>query len=275
MSILHAIIFGIIEGVTEFLPISSTGHLTIAEKLLGYHIDDVGITAFTAIIQVGAIFATVLYFWKDIIRVGAAWLGGIFGGKKDTADYRLGWGIIVGSIPIAVIGLLFKHQIETGLRSLWFVAFALIAWSGVMYWAENSAAQNRHEKSTTWKDALFIGIAQCIALIPGVSRSGATISAGLYRGFDRMTATRLSFFLAIPALIAAGALEAVTRVGDVSTSVGWTPTIVGTIVSFISAYFVVAWLLKFIATHSYKSFIGYRVGLGVLLIVLLITGVIS
>jgi undecaprenyl-diphosphatase len=275
MSILHAIIFGIIEGITEFLPISSTGHLTIAEKLLGYQIDDVGITAFTAIIQVGAILATILFFWKDIIRVGAAWLSGIFGGTKDSADYRLGWGIIIGSIPIAVIGLLFKDQIETGLRSLWFVAIALIAWSGVMYWAETNPRQNRHEKSTTWRDALFIGIAQCIALIPGVSRSGATISAGLFRGFDRMTATRLSFFLAIPALLAAGALEAATRVSDVSSSVGWTATIVGTVVSFISAYFVIAWLIKFIATHSYKSFIAYRVALGVLLMVLLTTGVIS
>lgn len=275
MSILHAIIFGIIEGVTEFLPISSTGHLTIAEKLLGYQINDVGITAFTAIIQVGAILATVLFFWKDITRVGAAWFKGVFGGHKDNADYRMGWGIIIGSIPIAVIGLLFKDQIETGLRSLWFVAAALILWSGVMYWTETRAPQNRHEKSTTWKDTLFIGVAQCIALIPGVSRSGATISASLYRGFDRMTATRLSFFLAIPALLAAGALEAVTRMGDVSNSVGWTPTLVGTVVSFISAYFVVAWLIKFIATHSYKSFIVYRLALGGVLIVLLATGVIT
>jgi undecaprenyl-diphosphatase len=275
MSILHAIIFGIIEGITEFLPVSSTGHLTIAEKLLGYQIDDVGITAFTAIIQVGAILATVLFFWKDIVRVGAAWFKGIFGGPKDTADYRLGWGIIIGSIPIAIVGLLFKDQIETGLRSLWFVAAALILWSGVMYWTETNARQNRHEKSTTWRDTLFIGVAQCIALIPGVSRSGATISASLFKGFDRMTATRLSFFLAIPALLAAGVLEAVTRAGDVSQSVGWTPTLIGTVISFVSAYFVVAWLLKFIATHSYKSFIVYRLVLGAVLIVLLASGVIS
>lgn len=275
MSILHAILLGLIEGITEFLPVSSTGHLTIAEKLLGYQIDNVGVTAFTAIIQMGAILATVLFFWKDIIRVGSAWLSGIFGGKKDTPDYRLGWGIIIGSIPIAVIGLLFKDQIETGLRSLWFVAGALIVWSGVMYFAEKYAPQNKHEKQTTWRDTLFIGVAQCIALIPGVSRSGATISASFLRGFDRVTATRLSFFLAIPALLAAGTLEAVTRASDVSSSVGWKAVIIGTAVSFISAYFVVAWLLKFIATHSYKSFILYRVGLGVLLIVLLITGVIS
>src|SRR6202008_589602 len=172
MSIIHAIIFGIIEGITEFLPISSTGHLTIAEKLLGYQIDDVGVTAFTAIIQVGATVATLLYFRSDIVRVAKAWLGGIFGGKRDTPDYRLGWGIIIGSIPIAVIGLAFKDQIETGLRSLWYVAIALIVWGLVMYFAEKHAPQNRHEKSTTWKDALFIGVFQCLALIPGVSRSG-------------------------------------------------------------------------------------------------------
>jgi undecaprenyl-diphosphatase len=275
MSIIHAIIFGIIEGITEFLPISSTGHLTIAEKLLGYDIEDPALTAFTAFIQVGATLATVLYFRKDIWRVLTAWLKGITGGSRDNPDYRMGWGIIVGSIPIAVVGLAFKHQIETGLRSIWFVAWALILWSLVMYWAEKHASQKRHEKSTTWRDTLFVGVAQCIALIPGVSRSGATISASFMRGFDRMTATRLSFFLSIPALIAAGILEAVTKASDISERVGWRPTIVATIVSFVVAYIAVAWLLKFIATHSYQSFIVYRVGLGVALMVLLVTGVIS
>jgi undecaprenyl-diphosphatase len=144
-----------------------------------------------------------------------------------------------------------------------------------MYWAEKHATQRRAEKSTTWKDTLFVGIAQCIALIPGVSRSGATISAGFLRGFDRMTATRLSFFLSIPALIAAGILEAVTKASDISERIGWQPTLVATFVSFVVAYVAVAWLLKFIATHSYKSFIVYRVGLGVLLMVLLTTGVIT
>ncbi len=275
MSIIHAIILGIIEGITEFLPISSTGHLTIAEKLLGYQIDDPALTAFTAFIQVGATLATVLYFRKDIVRVLVAWFKGITGGSKDTPDYRMGWAIIVGSIPIAIVGLAFKSQIETGLRSLWYVAWALILWSLVMYWAERNATQKRHEKSTTWKDTLFVGVAQCIALIPGVSRSGATISAGFLRGFDRMTATRLSFFLSIPALIAAGILEAVTKASDISERIGWQPTIVATVVSFVVAYIAVAWLLKFIATHSYKSFIVYRVALGVLLMALLATGVLE
>ena len=275
MSILHAIILGIIEGITEFLPISSTGHLTIAEKLLGYQIEDPALTAFTAFIQVGATLATVLYFRSDLWRVATGWWRGITGGAKNTTDYRMGWAIIVGSIPIAVVGLTFRHQIETGLRSLWLVAWALILWSLVMYWAEKHASQKRSEKSTTWKDTLFVGIAQCIALIPGVSRSGATISAGFIRGFDRMTATKLSFYLSIPALMAAGILEAVTRADDISRQVGWTPTIVATVVSFVVAYIAVAWLLKFIATHSYKSFIVYRVALGLVLIVLLSSGVIE
>ena len=275
MSILHAIILGLIEGITEFLPVSSTGHLTIAEKLLGYNINDLGVTAFTAIIQVGATVATVLYFRRDIWRVGQAWIRGIFGGSRDTADYRLGWGIIIGSIPIALIGIAFKDQIETGLRSLWYVAIALIGWGLVMYWAEKTARQTRGEESTTWRDTLFVGVLQCLALIPGVSRSGATISAGLFRGFDRVAATRLSFFLAIPALLAAGALEAVTRAGDISNSVGWKATGIATVVTFASAYFVVAWLLKFIATHSFRSFIVYRIGLGVLLVVLLASGVLK
>ena len=275
MNYLDAIIFGIIEGITEFLPISSTGHLTIAEKWLGYDINDPAMTAFTAFIQIGATLATVLFFRRDIWRVITAWVGGIFGGDRKSVDYRMGWAIIVGSIPIAVIGLLFKNQIETGLRSLWFVAIGLIVWSGVMYVAERFASQKRSEDTTTWKDTLFVGIMQCIALVPGVSRSGATISASLFRGFDRMAATRLSFFLSIPALLAAGVLQAFTRADDISARVGWAPTLVATVVSFFVAYVAVAWLLKYISTHTFKAFIVYRLVLGIGLVVLLSTDVIS
>lgn len=274
MDILHAILFGIIEGITEFLPVSSTGHLTILEELLGYDINDPAMTAFTAFIQIGATLATVWYFRKDIWRVITSWVHGISGGDKDTPDYRIGWAIIVGSIPIAVIGLLFKDHIETTLRSMWVVAISLLGWSLVMYLTEKYARQNRKEKSTTWKDTLFIGFVQCIALIPGISRSGATISASFFKGFDRVTATRLSFFLSIPALMAAGILQAITRADDISIQIGWLPTLVATVVSFGVAYVAVAWLLKFIATHSFRSFIAYRVALGSLLVVLLTTGVI-
>jgi undecaprenyl-diphosphatase len=276
MSIIHAILFGILEGITEFLPISSTGHLTIAEKMLGYSIDDPDITAFTAIIQVGAVLATLLFFRRDIWRISKAWVQGVLNrDKRGTDDYRFGWAIILGSLPIGIIGFLFKDQIETTLRSLWVVAGALLLWSAVMWFADRAPKQNRHEQDVRWRDTLIIGITQCLALIPGVSRSGATMSAGLLRGFDRVTVTKLSFFLSIPALLAAGALQALTKADDISNGVGWAPTLIATVVSFAVAYVAVAWLLKFIAKHTYSVFIVYRVVLAVILIVLLATNTIA
>jgi undecaprenyl-diphosphatase len=275
MGILEAILLGIIEGVTEFLPVSSTAHLTIAENLLGFSVKDADIVAFTAIIQIGAIVAALLYFRKDIWRIVSGWLKGLFARGERGADYRFGWAVIIGSIPIAVIGLAFKDQIENGVRSLWLVAAALIIWSGVMWLADRTARQNRHEKDTTWRDTFIIGLTQCLALIPGVSRSGATISAGLFRGLDRVAVTRLSFFLAIPALLAAGLLEAASRWDQVSQGVGWTATLVATGVSFVVAYASIAWLLNFVAKHSFNVFVIYRVALGVLLIILLAAGTIS
>lgn len=276
MGILEAIIFGIVEGVTEFLPVSSTGHLTITEKLLGFPIDDKGITAFTAVIQVGAILATVVYFRKDIWEIITSFLQGLVKpAARTTTGYRMGWGVIIGSIPIAVIGLLFKDQIETTLRSLWFVGIALVGWSGVMYYADRVATQKRPEASITWKDTLIIGVVQCLALIPGVSRSGATMSAGLLRGIDRVAVTRLSFFLAIPALLAAAALEVVSKSSDISNGPGWTATLVATVVSFIVAYASVAWLLKYVSKHDYSVFIKYRIVAGVILLSLLASGLVS
>jgi undecaprenyl-diphosphatase len=275
MNLLHALLFGIIEGITEFLPISSTGHLTIVEKLLGYSITDPDITAFTAVIQVGAVLATLLFLRKDVARIVPAWLRGLTDPGKRGADYQFGWAIIIGTVPIAVIGLLFKDQIETTLRSLWFVAFALLLWSGVMWFADRQAKQTRHQADTTWKDTLIIGLVQCLALIPGVSRSGATMSAGLLRGFDRVTVTKLSFFLSVPALLAAGTLQAISKADQISEGVGWTATILATVVSFIVAYLSVTLLLRFIARHTYTVFIVYRVILALILIGLLSTGVIA
>ncbi len=276
MQVWHAIILGVIEGITEFLPISSTGHLTIAEKMLGYSISDSSITAFTAIIQSGAVLATVVYFWKDISRVLTAWIRGLFVNKyRKNSDYKYGWAIIIGSIPIAIIGILFKDEIETVLRSLWFVAIALILWSLVMWWADKKAKQNLHEEDITWRDTLAVGIAQCLALIPGVSRSGATMSAGLLRNFDRVAVTKLSFFLSIPALSAAGILQIISKHSVIGASVGWTATIIATLISFVVAYISVAWLLKFVAKHDYSVFIWYRVIVGVLLLIALATNFIS
>jgi undecaprenyl-diphosphatase uppP len=276
MQVWHAIILGVIEGITEFLPISSTGHLTIAEKMLGYCISDSSITAFTAIIQSGAVLATVVYFWKDISRVLMAWIRGLFVNKyRKNSDYKYGWAIIIGSIPIAIVGILFKDEIETVLRSLWFVAIALILWSLVMWWADKKAKQNLHEEDITWRDTLAVGIAQCLALIPGVSRSGATMSAGLLRNFDRVAVTKLSFFLSIPALSAAGILQIISKHSVIGASVGWTATIIATLISFVVAYISVAWLLKFVAKHDYSVFIWYRVIVGVLLLIALATNFIS
>lgn len=276
MELLHAIILGIVEGVTEFLPISSTGHLTITEKLLGYQVNAAGITAFTAVVQIGAIAAAVLYFWKDIVRIVTAWLAGLFDAeKRREADYRMGWFVVIGSIPVAVVGLLLKHTIETTFRGLWVVAVGLILWSAVMYAADRYGRETRNEKDLTWKDGLFMGAIQCFSLIPGVSRSGATISAGLFRDIDRVTATRMSFFLGIPALAAAGGLEAVTQAKNISLHVGWTPTILGIVVSFIVGYFSIAWLLKFVSHHNFTPFVIYRVGLGAAIVVLLLNGVLT
>lgn len=275
MGILEAILLGIIEGFTEFLPISSTAHLTIAEKALGYSVDDPAYVAFTAIIQIGAILATLIFFRQDIIKILRAWLTGLVDVSKRGRDYKFGWAVIVGSIPIGIVGLVFKDQIETGVRSLWLIAAALILWSGVMWLADKTAKLNCHEDKVDWRDTLIIGLTQCLALIPGVSRSGATISAGLFRGLDRTAATRLSFFLAIPALLAAGLLEAFTRAGDISSGVGWAATITATIASFIVAYATIAWLLRYVSRHGFGIFIYYRVGLGILLIVLLSTGAIA
>ena len=273
----QAIILGIIEGITEFLPISSTGHLTIAEKLMGMPLDDTSLTAFTAIIQIGAIAAAIVYFWSDIWRVLSAWWQGLWWKRaRRKFDYKYGWAIIIGSVPIAVAGLAFKDEIETVLRSLWFVAGALIIWSGAMWLADRRARDNqRGEKDTTWKDTLVIGLGQCLALVPGVSRSGATISVGLLRGFDRVTVTKLSFFLGIPALVAAGLLQVVTEYQHIAGGVGWGATITATVVSFVVGYASIAWLLKFVASNDFRVFIWYRLGLGLLIVALLAGGVVS
>lgn len=275
MGLLEAIILGVVEGITEFLPVSSTAHLTITEKLFGEPINDPGVVAFTAIIQIGAVLATLVYFRKDIWRLIKGWIAGLLNAKQRGVDYRFGWAVIIGSIPIGVIGLLFKDQIENGVRSLWLVSLALILWSGVMWLADRTAKQDRHEKDTTWRDTLIIGCAQCIALIPGVSRSGATLSAGLFRGLDRVAVTRLSFFLSIPALLAAGALEAVSHSDKISQGVGWPATLVATIISFAVAYAAIAWLLNYVAKHSFSLFIYYRVALGLVLMLLLAFGLVQ
>ncbi len=256
---LDAVLLGIVEGLTEFLPVSSTGHLTIAEKLLGLEVDDPAVTAFTAIIQLGAIVATFLYFWKDIARLAAAWGRGLVSAPaREHHDHRFAWYVIAGSIPVGVVGFALKDVIAGPLRSLWVVAAGLIVWSAVMYVAEARGRRKYTEKDLT--------------LLPGVSRSGATISAGLLQDIDRVTATRLSFFLAIPALTGAGLFE----LKDVDTSVvGWGELGVGTLISFVVAYASIAWLLRFVARHPITVFVGYRVVLGLGVMAALVAGWLS
>ena len=270
MNILQSIILGIVEGLTEFLPVSSTGHLTIASDLMGLNIADPAVTAYTAVIQVGAIVAVLIYFWRDIVRLLTAWVRGLFNPALRTLpDYRMAWLVIIGSIPIVIVGFVGRDLIKGPFRSLWVVAFALIIWGGVMLYAERVAKQDRPEADLNLTDALLIGFAQCLALIPGVSRSGATISVGLMRGLDRVAATRLAFFLGIPALLGAGVYELPSALG---AGVGAVPTIVGTVVSFVVAYASVAWLMKYVSRHPITGFVWYRWALGAVLIAALAFG---
>ncbi|GAA1786352.1 MAG: undecaprenyl-diphosphate phosphatase [Actinobacteria bacterium] len=272
LSYFDAIVLGIVEGLTEFLPVSSTGHLTIAEKVLGLSVDDKAVTAYTVIIQFGAIVATFLYFAKKIARLFMAWVRGLTNTEARGHDYNLAWAVIVGSLPVGIVGFLARNVIEGPLRSLWVVAIALVLWSGVMFVAERrhdvleKQGAQRGEGQVGVKDGLLIGLMQCFSLIPGVSRSGATISAGLLRGIDRVTATELSFFMAIPALTAAGAFQAVEQRHDLA-GLGMGQMVVGIVVAFVVAYASIAWLLKFVANNSLMAFINYRIlaGLGLAL----------
>ncbi len=273
MTIWDAIILGIVEGLTEFLPVSSTGHLTITSKILGQQIDDPAITAFTAVIQFGAIAAVVLFMWKDIRTYAVAWFKGLRHPEhRGEFDHRMGWFVIVGSLPICVVGFVFRDLISGPLRSMWWVAGSLIGWSFFMVAAERLGSKARPLTRITLIDAVVMGIIQCLALIPGVSRSGATITAGLFRGLDRVAATKMAFLLGIPALVGAAVFQLPEALkGDV----GVVPVIVGTIVSFVVGYASVAWLIKFVAKHTTEVFAFYRILLGIVILILLATSTIT
>lgn len=274
MEIWQALILGIVEGITEFLPISSTGHLTLVEMLMGLPIDDPAVIAFTAVIQTGAIGAVLVYFVKDILRLAFAWLRGLWSAPaRRELDYRLAWYVIVGSLPIVIVGFLARDVVTGSLWNLWTVAIGMLAWSGVMAFAEYARTQVRNERQLNLTDAVVVGLAQCLSLVPGVSRAGATITVGLLRDLDRVTATRLSFYLGIPALVGAGVLE----FGELrdTTTVSTAALAVGVVVSFVVAYASIAWLLRFVARHTLMTFVWYRLGFGTLLLLLLATGVIT
>jgi undecaprenyl-diphosphatase len=271
ISILDAGILGVVEGLTEFLPVSSTGHLKITEGFLKIPVDDPAVVGFTAVIQVGAIAAVLVFFFRDIVRILGAWFRGLAHREaRDDHDYKFAWWVIFATIPIVVVGIAAKSLIEGPLASLWVVAGALIVGSGVMWLAERRGTQRRGEKEVTFTDTMLVGSSQILALLfPGFSRSGATLSASLLLGLDRVSATRLSFFLSIPALTGAGIYELKDALG---TGVGAGPLIVGTVVSFGVAYASVAWLLRFVARHTINGFGVYRVIVGIVLFGLLAAG---
>ena len=271
ISVLNAAILGVVEGLTEFLPVSSTGHLKITEGLMKIPVDDQAVVGFTAVIQVGAIAAVLVFFFGDITRILGAWFRGLRHTEARTEhDYKFAWWVIFATIPIVVVGIAAKNLIKGPLSSLWVVGAALIAGSGVMWLAERLGTQRRGEKEITLADTMIVGSSQIAALLlPGFSRSGATLSAALLLGLDRVSATRLSFFLSIPALTGAGIYELKDALG---AGVGAAPLIVGTVVSFVVAYASVAWLLRFVARHSINGFGVYRVLVGLALFGLLAAG---
>jgi undecaprenyl-diphosphatase len=271
----QSIVLGIVEGITEFLPISSTGHLTVTEKLMGLPIDDPSVTAYTAIIQVGAMVASIVYFWGDIVRFATAWFAGLRDKDRRGSDYRMGWAIIAGFIPTAVIALLAENLITGVLRSLWAVVVGLVVWSIAMFIGDRVGKQNRGEDSITVRDGVILGTLQSLALVPGVSRSGATITGGLLLGLDRVAATRMSFFLGIPTLIASGLYQAVKEAKHIADGVGWASTAIGTVVSGVVAYASIAWLLRYVSKNNFTGFIIYRIALALVIVVLLVTQVIS
>jgi undecaprenyl-diphosphatase len=271
VSWLQVVVLSVVQGLTEFLPVSSSGHLAIVSQL--FFSDDAG-ASFTAVIQIGTELAVLIYFARDIARIVKAWFGGLFDKARRTPDYWLGWWVILGSVPIGAAGLVFKHYIRGDVRNLWIIGTALIVFSAVIAAAEYFGKQTRTIEQFTWRDSLIIGSVQCLALIPGISRSGSTISAGLFLGQKREAAARFGFLLAIPAVLASGlfSLPDAFHPEGAGMSASGLQLLVGTVIAFVIGYAAVAWFLKFLVSHSMYWFVGYRVIVGVAVLILLGTG---
>ncbi len=269
---LQAVVLGLMQGLTEFLPISSSAHLRIYPEIFGW--GDPG-AAFTAVIQIGTELAVLLFFRHDIWRIGKAWVLSLFRPEyRGHLDARMGWFIITGSLPIVVLGIALKDVIERDFRSLWLIGTTLIVLGLILGLADRIGGTDKTIKQISLRDAVLMGFAQAAALIPGVSRSGATLSMGRLLGYEREAATRYAFLLAIPAVIGAGLFE-LKDVPDGDNLYGWGPTIVATIVSFVVGYAAIAWLLRYVTTRSYAPFVLYRVALGAATLVLVATGTIA
>jgi undecaprenyl-diphosphatase len=276
VSFINAIILGLVQGLTEFLPISSSAHIRIVGELLGTGADPGA--AFTAIIQLGTEAAVVVYFARDLGRIISRWFLSLFGRiPRNDPDAKIGWYIILGSIPIVVLGVLFQTQIETVLRSLWVIAATMIIFGILLGIADYVGAKKRRLKDLTTPHATIYGFAQALALIPGVSRSGGTITAGLFMGYERRAAARYSFLLAIPAVIGSGFYQLYKTIkspaGGVPEVFGPAETAVATVVAFVVGLLVIVFFMNYISRRSFLPFVIYRIALGVALIVLLLTGV--
>ena len=263
---------GIVQGLTEFLPISSSAHLRLTSQLLG--IGDAG-SSFTAITQLGTEAAVVVFFWRDILRIVKAWFGSLFGRvDRGNPDAKMGWWIILGSVPIVVCGVLFEHLIDSTLRSLWFVGAMLILFGILLGVADRLGRSDRQLSSLTAKHGIIYGLAQALALIPGVSRSGGTITAGRLLGYSREAAARYSFLLAIPAVVGSGGYKLYKSLKEPSTVPGM-QTLVATIVAFAVAIVIIKWFMSYISTRSFMPFVIYRIVLGAVILVLVATGVLQ
>ena len=275
MSWLQVVVLSIVQGLTEFLPVSSSGHLAIVSRV--FFSGDAG-ASFTAVSQLGTEAAVLVYFARDIVRIATAWFRGLFAREhRDNVDYRMGWYVIIGSIPIGVIGFAFKDAIRSDVRNLWIVATAMLLFSAVIAAAEYYGRQDRHQDQLTWRDGLLVGLAQCLALVPGVSRSGATISAGLALGLDRPLAARFGFLLAIPAVFASGLFSLPDAFHPVSEGMSATGAqlAVSVVITFVIGFAAVSWLLRFLTHHAMYWFVGYRVILSLTVMALLATGVVA
>lgn len=272
MDFVKAITLGLLQGLTEFVPISSSAHLRIFPELFGW--GDPG-AAFTAVVQIGTEAAVLLFFRRDIWRIGAAWSRALFdAGRRGSADARMGWFIIIGSLPIVLLGVALKDVIERDFRNLWIIGTTLIVLGIVLGLAERVGRHEHPIGHLTLRDAVLFGLAQAAALVPGVSRSGATISMGLFLGYDREAATRYAFLLAIPAVVGAGLFELPDIPGG-ENAYGPVPTLLATVIAFVVGYAVIAWLLHYVSTRSYTPFVIYRILLGGLTLALLGAGVIT
>ena len=271
MTSFQAAVLGVLQGLTEFLPISSSAHLRIFPALFGW--EDPG-AAFTAVTQLGTEAAVILFFWRDLLRIGTAWLRSLWDKSlRGTRDARMGWYILVGTLPIGVLGLTFEAQIDTVARDLRLIAGTLIVLGVILLVADRRGRHERELESLSTRDALIYGSAQALALIPGVSRSGATISAGLFMGYERATAARYAFLLAIPAVVASGLFKLPDALAGYGT--GAFQLILATVLAFVTGYASIAWLLRYVSHNSYLPFVIYRIALGGLVAVLLLLGVLS